>query len=62
MPNTRFLTELRAGVTTFFTMAYIISVNAVVLKDSGGTCVCSDADDVTCEQDLKYNLCLQGEL
>jgi adenine/guanine/hypoxanthine permease len=25
--NTRFTTELRAGLTTFFTMAYIIAVN-----------------------------------
>lgn len=25
--NTRFLTEIRAGLTTFFTMAYIIAVN-----------------------------------
>lgn len=25
--NTRFTTEIRAGLTTFFTMAYVISVN-----------------------------------
>lgn len=25
--NSRFLTEIRAGLTTFFTMAYIIAVN-----------------------------------
>jgi AGZA family xanthine/uracil permease-like MFS transporter len=25
--NTRFTTEIRAGLTTFFTMAYIIAVN-----------------------------------
>jgi hypothetical protein len=25
--NTRFTTEVRAGLTTFFTMAYVISVN-----------------------------------
>lgn len=25
--NSKFLTELRAGLTTFFTMAYIIAVN-----------------------------------
>jgi AGZA family xanthine/uracil permease-like MFS transporter len=25
--NTRFTTELRAGLTTFFTMCYIIAVN-----------------------------------
>ncbi|KAF8754688.1 Permease family [Rhizoctonia solani] len=33
-----FTTELRAGTTTFFAMAYIIAVNASILSDSGGTC------------------------
>jgi len=56
----RFLTELRAGLTTFFTMAYIISVNAIILKDSGGTCVCTDAEDITCAKDPAYNECLLG--
>ncbi|KAJ7117933.1 permease family-domain-containing protein [Mycena crocata] len=40
--GSRFTTELRAGVTTFASMAYIISVNASILSDSGGTCVCPD--------------------
>ncbi|GJN06686.1 hypothetical protein PR202_ga24442 [Eleusine coracana subsp. coracana] len=33
-----FTKELRAGAATFLTMAYIISVNAAVLTDSGGPC------------------------
>ncbi|KAF2496319.1 xanthine/uracil permease family protein-like protein [Lophium mytilinum] len=58
IPNTRFLTELRAGITTFFTMAYIIAVNASILTDSGGTCVCTDTTDPTCAADPAYNACL----
>ncbi|KAJ4296514.1 hypothetical protein N0V90_006559 [Kalmusia sp. IMI 367209] len=33
--NTKFTTELRAGLTTFFTMAYIIAVNIVGYHGSG---------------------------
>ncbi|KAB8297665.1 hypothetical protein EYC80_001473 [Monilinia laxa] len=54
----RFFTEIRAGLATFFAMAYIISVNATILSDSGGTCVCSDTTDPTCATDVDYNLCL----
>ncbi|KAJ4375948.1 hypothetical protein N0V83_001227 [Neocucurbitaria cava] len=54
----RFTTEMRAGLTTFFTMAYIIAVNAAVLTDSGGTCKCTDTVDPTCSTDEAYNLCL----
>ncbi|KAF2097114.1 xanthine/uracil permease family protein-like protein [Rhizodiscina lignyota] len=60
IPNSYFLTEVRAGITTFFTMAYIISVNALVLTDSGGTCVCTDAKDPTCASDPNYNACLNA--
>ncbi|KAI9741247.1 MAG: hypothetical protein M1834_002963 [Cirrosporium novae-zelandiae] len=56
--NSTFLTEIRAGLTTFFTMAYIISVNALVLTDSGATCVCNDAKDPTCTTDPDYRQCL----
>ncbi|KUJ19859.1 uncharacterized protein LY89DRAFT_682698 [Mollisia scopiformis] len=38
--GTRFLTEVRAGLATFFAMAYIISVNAQITSASGGTCIC----------------------
>ena len=30
--GSRFLTEIRAGLATFFAMAYIISVNASIVK------------------------------
>ncbi|KAF4624066.1 hypothetical protein G7Y89_g14106 [Cudoniella acicularis] len=56
--NSRFLTEIRAGLATFFAMAYIISVNATILTDSGGTCVCTDTTDPTCSTDVDYNFCL----
>ncbi|KAH7338449.1 purine transporter [Rhizoctonia solani] len=53
-----FTTELRAGTTTFFAMAYIIAVNASILADSGGTCVCeSTAADPICLQNEAYALC-----
>ncbi|KAK2628655.1 hypothetical protein QTJ16_001758 [Diplocarpon rosae] len=38
--GSRFITEIRAGLATFFAMAYIISVNASIVAASGGTCVC----------------------
>ncbi|KAF5476621.1 hypothetical protein F2P56_003353 [Juglans regia] len=37
-----FTRELRAGTATFLTMAYIITVNATILSDSGGTCSVAD--------------------
>ncbi|CAN4087981.1 unnamed protein product [Withania somnifera] len=37
-----FTKEFRAGTATFLTMAYILTVNASVLSDSGGTCSVSD--------------------
>ncbi|KAK6148116.1 hypothetical protein DH2020_019028 [Rehmannia glutinosa] len=40
--KTSFTRELRAGTATFLTMAYIISVNATILADSGGPCSISD--------------------
>lgn len=33
-----FTTEMRAGLATFLTLAYILAVNAAILTDSGGTC------------------------
>ncbi|XP_039128364.1 adenine/guanine permease AZG1-like [Dioscorea cayenensis subsp. rotundata] len=40
--QTTFTTELRAGTTTFLTMAYILAINASILSDSGATCSISD--------------------
>jgi AGZA family xanthine/uracil permease-like MFS transporter len=73
--GSKFLTEIRAGLTTFFTMAYIIAVNvcfsppsyrsklnskASVLTDTGGTCVCTNTVDPTCATDAEYATCLIG--
>ncbi|KAI0808160.1 xanthine/uracil permease [Fomes fomentarius] len=54
--GSRFLTEIRAGITTWAAMAYIISVNASILKDSGGTCVCPTGDG--CFTDPDYATCV----
>jgi xanthine/uracil/vitamin C permease (AzgA family) len=37
-----FTTEIRAGITTFLTMSYILAVNAQILSDSGGPCYCDE--------------------
>ncbi|KAH7388704.1 permease family-domain-containing protein [Pyrenochaeta sp. MPI-SDFR-AT-0127] len=57
--STRFTTELRAGLTTFFTMAYIIAVNASILSATGGNCVCNDPTDPLCEMNVEYGACVQ---
>ena len=40
--KTSFTQELRAAMTTFVTMAYIISVNATIITASVGTCSAAD--------------------
>ncbi|ROT37519.1 hypothetical protein SODALDRAFT_334630 [Sodiomyces alkalinus F11] len=55
-----FLTEIRAGIITFFAMAYIISVNASIIAESGGPCVCSNgpnSDDPYCQVNDDYLVC-----
>ncbi|KAL1840862.1 hypothetical protein VTJ49DRAFT_7654 [Mycothermus thermophilus] len=54
-----FFTELRAGLATFFAMAYIIAVNASIVADSGGTCECPDGG--RCTDNTEYLLC-QSEI
>ncbi|KAF8151727.1 xanthine/uracil permease [Crassisporium funariophilum] len=54
--GSRFTIELRAGLTTWAAMAYIISVNAAILADSGGTCECPTND--LCLSDEIYQLCV----
>jgi AGZA family xanthine/uracil permease-like MFS transporter len=55
-----FFTEFRAGLATFFAMAYIISVNSSIVSDTGGTCVCPGLpDDPICETNPQYALCVQ---
>jgi AGZA family xanthine/uracil permease-like MFS transporter len=59
-PGSFFFTELRAGLATFFAMAYIISVNSIIVSQTGGTCVCpaeSMAD--LCDTNEDYMLCVQ---
>ncbi|KAJ1916015.1 hypothetical protein IWQ60_008252 [Tieghemiomyces parasiticus] len=58
--NSRFTTELYAGLTTFVTMAYIVSTNALILSDTGGTCVCDDptGTNPTCEDVPSYEDCV----
>ncbi|KAK0205332.1 permease family-domain-containing protein [Desarmillaria ectypa] len=56
--GSRFTTEIRAGLTTWAAMAYIISVNAAILSDSGGTCVCTSETDPTCTSDDTYLSCV----
>ncbi|KAF0513925.1 purine transporter [Gigaspora margarita] len=55
--NTRFTTEIRAGITTFITMAYVISVNAMIIADSGGPCVCNFGTTDLCVNDPDYLTC-----
>jgi AGZA family xanthine/uracil permease-like MFS transporter len=55
-----FFTELRAGLATFFAMAYIISVNSNITSATGGTCVCPPeglADN--CNTNAEYLLCVE---
>ncbi|CAJ2503913.1 Uu.00g113070.m01.CDS01 [Anthostomella pinea] len=54
-----FSTEIRAGLAGFFAMAYILAVNASILSESGGTCVCNGrSDDPICEVNEEYLLCI----
>ncbi|CAG8525210.1 7081_t:CDS:2, partial [Gigaspora rosea] len=55
--DTNFTTELHAGLTTFVTMAYIIAVNATVITDSGGPCVCNPNSTDLCVTDPDYLAC-----
>lgn len=65
--NSCFTKELRAGLATFLTMAYIITVNANILTDSGGTCSIADcsapvngtaAPDCMLKPNSGYQACL----
>ncbi|KAJ7120103.1 xanthine/uracil permease [Mycena epipterygia] len=56
--GSRFSTELRAGVTTWASMAYIISVNASILSNSGGTCECPTDDFCPSGSNALYDACV----
>lgn len=48
-------------MATFFAMAYILAVNASIVSDTGGTCVCNGGpSDPTCNNNDEYALCVQA--
>ncbi|KAJ9053131.1 hypothetical protein DSO57_1027389 [Entomophthora muscae] len=57
--DTDFITEVKAGLTVFLALAYIVGLNAAVMAESGGPCVCSQAtgSDVQCKVDVSYLAC-----
>ncbi|KAJ6593685.1 permease family-domain-containing protein [Mycena capillaripes] len=55
--GSRFTTEIRAGLTTW-AMAYIISVNASILSDSGGTCECPTDNFCPTGSNPVYDACV----
>ncbi|KAM0274887.1 hypothetical protein ACHAQH_007776 [Verticillium albo-atrum] len=55
--DTTFFKEVRAGFTTFATMAYIIAVNAIILSQTGGTCPCSLDNRLECDSVDSYKHC-----
>lgn len=52
----KFSTEIRAGLVTFTAMAYILSVNANTLSQSGGPCECAHPENY-CRTDEAYQQC-----
>ncbi|PNY24451.1 Xanthine/uracil/vitamin C permease [Tolypocladium capitatum] len=52
-----FLREVRAGLTTFATMAYIVAVNASLLSQTGGTCVCDLGRKDQCDSIPEFAAC-----
>ncbi|XP_023553604.1 adenine/guanine permease AZG1-like isoform X1 [Cucurbita pepo subsp. pepo] len=60
--NSNFTTELRAGTTTFLTMAYILAVNASILADSGATCSQSDCVPLCSDPSISIPNCSGSNL
>ncbi|KAG5946046.1 hypothetical protein E4U53_006649 [Claviceps sorghi] len=58
--NTTFCREIRAGLTTFATMAYIISVNASLLSQTGGPCICDLAVKNDCDSIPEFKSCKEA--
>eukprot|EP00293_Proteomonas_sulcata_P003628 CAMPEP_0184327688 /NCGR_PEP_ID=MMETSP1049-20130417/143218_1 /TAXON_ID=77928 /ORGANISM="Proteomonas sulcata, Strain CCMP704" /LENGTH=662 /DNA_ID=CAMNT_0026649953 /DNA_START=20 /DNA_END=2008 /DNA_ORIENTATION=+ len=57
-----FATEIRAGITTFLTMSYVLAVNSRIISESGGPCECPAAtiDDPACVfYDPEYAQCVE---
>ncbi|KAF7550149.1 hypothetical protein G7Z17_g5914 [Cylindrodendrum hubeiense] len=57
IPGSSVLAEIRAGATTFATMAYIIAVNATVISQTGGPCPCDLDDRTQCDSISSYVDC-----
>ncbi|KAF5630142.1 major facilitator superfamily transporter [Fusarium sp. NRRL 52700] len=55
--GTSFLKEVRAGATTFAAMTYIIAVNASILSQTGGPCVCDETNRIDCDKIDSYVMC-----
>ncbi|KAK1594006.1 permease [Colletotrichum navitas] len=60
IPDSTFFREVRAGVTTFATMAYIIAVNAIILSQTGGTCECDLENRTDCDNIPSYAACKES--
>ncbi|PKS11649.1 hypothetical protein jhhlp_001800 [Lomentospora prolificans] len=60
IPTATFLNEIRAGITTFATMAYIIAVNAAILSQTGGTCECGENNRMDCDNSRAYTDCKEA--
>ena len=60
--KTTIMTEVRSGVITFLTMAYILSVNAAILSNTGGTCPAPidpfnlTIEEINCRNDFKFDI------
>lgn len=52
-----FSTELRAGLATFVTMAYIGATTSSIMGFTGGNCSCPSRS-FACTSDAKYNACV----
>ncbi|VBB76345.1 Putative Inner membrane protein [Podospora comata] len=61
IPDANFSTELRAGLTTFATMSYIIAVNASILADTGFDCECKKPLDNAgnCVNNKEWTACYE---
>ncbi|CAG2003260.1 unnamed protein product [Fusarium graminearum] len=58
--GTTFLNELRAGATAFAAMTYIIAVNASILSQTGGPCICDEKNRNDCDKIPSYATCKEG--
>ncbi|KAK3175789.1 hypothetical protein K4F52_010000 [Lecanicillium sp. MT-2017a] len=60
VPSSSVFKEVRAGLTTFATMAYIIAVNASMLSQTGGTCECTLTDKRQCDTIPEFAACKEA--